>query len=275
MMRALVAVLVLLLFAFPCLHAQEGRLQRVREEVNRPDDKPSDTGKKEDCSSEDEDGSGELLGWLFLAPFLLPHAALHDDFDQVRLFPWYPYAGGQNGSFPLDPQDEAGRKGLRGWSVQVSVEDGNDFSGLNRVGGRLFLDTSTRWGVQARVDSFTERLSCGCLDDLLLGSSELTFRFAQGESVRMHAGLGANFMDDHGRSRFGFNFTYGADVFPVRPVVLSLLLDGGTLGSAGLFHVRGTVGALWKNWEIFTGYDYRTIGSTDLQGPLVGLRLWF
>jgi hypothetical protein len=280
-MRSLVAVLVLCVVALPSVQAQEGRLQQVRDEVNHPDKSPSDKGKKKkddssSDSSEDEDnGSAEGFSLLFLAPFLLPHAALNDKFDKVRLFSHYPYASSRDGYLLLDPEDETGRNGLRGWAATVSVEDGNDFRGLNRVGGKLFLDTWTRFGVQTRVDYFTERLSCGCLDDLLLGSSELTFRFAQGERARMIAGLGANYMDDHNRSRFGFNFTYGADLFPVRPLVLSLSLDAGTLGSAGVFRAHGTVGAIWKNWEFFTGYDYRRIGSTELQGPLLGLRLWF
>ena len=279
MTRPLVAVFVLSLFALPSLRA-EGRLQQVRDEVNRPSDDSSDTDKKKDdsgsCSQTDDDDGifGAALGYALLAPFALPHIALHDSFDDLRLFPRYPYAGDRHGYLPLVPDDSA-RKGLRDWSGSFSLEEGNDFHGLNRVGGRLFLDTATRFGLQTRLDYFTEKLSCGCIDDLLLGSSELTFRFAQSETVRMYAGLGANFMDDHSRTRFGFNFTYGVDLFPARPLVLSLSLDAGNLGSAGVLRVHGTVGAIWKGLEVFAGYDYRLIGSTDLQGPLVGLRLWF
>jgi hypothetical protein len=30
-----------------------------------------------------------------------------------------------------------------------------------------------------------------------------------------------------------------------------------------------------RGWEVFTGYDFLRIGSVNLQGPLLGLRLWF
>ena len=91
----------------------------------------------------------------------------------------------------------------------------------------------------------------------------------------MYAGLGANVLDNPVKTRWGFNFTYGADLFLVKPLVLSLELDAGTLGKVGAFHARGTAGVLWRGWEVFTGYDYRRIGPVDLQGPVAGVRLWF
>jgi hypothetical protein len=30
-----------------------------------------------------------------------------------------------------------------------------------------------------------------------------------------------------------------------------------------------------KRWETFGGYDFLRIGTVNLQGPMVGLRLWF
>jgi hypothetical protein len=40
-----------------------------------------------------------------------------------------------------------------------------------------------------------------------------------------------------------------------KPLVLSTTFDGGTLGKAGVFRVQGSVGFLYKRWEIYTGYD--------------------
>jgi hypothetical protein len=45
-------------------------------------------------------------------------------------------------------------------------------------------------------------------------------------------GLGFNWLDDPIDTNFGFNFTYGADLFPRRPWVLSATIDWGTLGEA-------------------------------------------
>jgi hypothetical protein len=82
-------------------------------------------------------------------------------------------------------------------------------------------------------------------------------------------------MPDGPYTRYGFNITYGGDVFPCKPVVISSSLDLGNLGSASVIRLRGTVGLIHRHWEVFGGYDFYRIGSVDLQGPMAGLRLWF
>ena len=39
--------------------------------------------------------------------------------------------------------------------------------------------------------------------------------------------------------------------------------------------VIGTIGRRFGLAEVYAGYDYRRIGEVDLQGPTVGLRLWW
>src|SRR5262245_16553487 len=97
------AVWCLAILAFGCglspAFAQDGRLQRVREEV-RGDDKPDDPekpGKTENCGEGswldclfcDDDGNS-LLGTLFWAglasPFTLPAALLGDEYDRYGYF---------------------------------------------------------------------------------------------------------------------------------------------------------------------------------------------
>lgn len=102
-----------------------------------------------------------------------------------------------------------------------------------------------------------------------------TYRFVQNEWFVMHTGLGARFLVDHGHDRGGFNFLYGFDVFPAKPVHLFGDFDGGTLGHAGVVRLRGGVGVNWTHFELFAGYDFLRIGRVNLQGPMAGLRLWF
>jgi hypothetical protein len=256
--------------------AQEGRLQKVRDAVNRPsEDSPDSKDKSGSNSEEDDSGLGDLFSLAVLAPFALPHLALHDDFSRDSYFPHFPYEHDQPGYLRFDFADPDEHIRLRHWAGRVSLENGNDFDGLNRTSGQILLESNLRLGVQARFEYLNERLPCGCTDDFFLGSTELTYRFAQSCNMQMYAGLGFRWMDDHGWNRYGFNSTYGADIFPVKPMVLSLSMDAGTLGHAGVFRARGTVGVLYQGFELFTGYDYLNIGGVDLQGPLVGLRLWF
>ena len=99
--------------------------------------------------------------------------------------------------------------------------------------------------------------------------------FVQAERLQMRAGLGVRIITDRYLTDVGFNATLGADWYPRKPLVISSTIDGGTLGHAGVFRAQGSIGYLFKRWEIFTGYDYLRIGSTALQGPILGLRLWF
>ena len=196
----------------------------------------------------------------------------------LAAFPAFPYAEDQTGYLWID-RPESGTstpppKDLRKAGFRVSVEDGNDFDGLNRVGGTVFVDTISRLGVLARVNYLEEQLDAGT-DHLWLGELDLTCRFAQHEKVAMYAGVGLRVMEDRGDSHLGWAVLYGADFFPAPPVVLSVWFDAGQVGAATVTHGRGTVGMLYRGWEVFGGYDWLRIGSVDVQGPLIGVRCWF
>ena len=71
------------------------------------------------------------------------------------------------------------------------------------------------------------------------------------------------------------NFTLRGDFAPCRPVVLSGEIDLGRLGDAEHLHLAGTAGVMLDRFEVYGGYDYRRIGDVELQGPMIGLRLWW
>ena len=93
--------------------------------------------------------------------------------------------------------------------------------------------------------------------------------------MTMRAGLGLNWLTDSSDTDLGFNFTYGGDLFPAKPWVISGEIDWGTLGHAGLFHGRTTVGICLRQVELFAGYDYFDVGDAQLDGFVSGLRLWY
>jgi hypothetical protein len=66
-----------------------------------------------------------------------------------------------------------------------------------------------------------------------------------------------------------------ADWQPVRPLVFSAELDLGTLGHASVVHVRSTAGVSWGVTEAFVGYDLYDIGSTQVQGLVAGVQVWY
>jgi hypothetical protein len=294
MNRWLSSLLILLYCLQPAwLYAQDGKLQKVRDEVRKPDppdtkgDNQKDSTSKDSSnndSSTDDDGAtleaigGAVLGvcWLtYEALYGLPAQWIGDDHDKNAYFNTYPYADGRRGYMGYAWDAEELPEGLRVWSGRVFVEESNDFDGLNRVNAQLLIETTCRLGFQASTSYLREHLDNGGHDEMVVGDANVTWRFAQTEKVQMRTGLGFRWLADSKDSNFGVNFLYGGDFYPVKPLVVSTFLDLGNLGSAFVIHGRATAGVLLSRWEFFTGYDWLRIGSVDLHGPVAGIRVWF
>ncbi len=289
MTRPIICALVALLFVAAAAEAQEARLQQVRNDANAP--AAASTGGSGKGSSGDSAGSGDddcgsfwgnINAALIVAPFYLPIALLEDKYEHTLPFAPYPYADDYHG-YQIMPTEwakayynvDTSDVPRKSWAVRLTVENGNDFERMNRVGGELKVEHESRWGIFTNWNWFRETLGNNQYDQTFIGDTNVTFRFAQNEMASMYAGLGFRMLTDRQQTNYGFNFTYGGDWFPVRPLIASFQIDAGNLGSAAVFHARGTIGAIWHGVEVFTGYDYLSIGSVNLQGPMAGLRFWF
>jgi hypothetical protein len=293
MVRTLTMCVVL---AAPLVGAAQGKLDAVRDAVDKPrtsDDSRSNSDSADSVPAPDPGDPEEpdplktefqsiflqAAGW----PWVAPHMLLDPGLDVNARFAHYPFAAPDTGYMVLNRKHAAAngrprffeRTDMNWYSVRTSAEIGSDFDGLTRVGLRLFLDTDTRFGLTTNWDYFSEKRACGCRDELWLGDVTATFRFVQTERLMMHTGAGARFLLDHGEDRGGVNFLYGFDAFPTEPVHLFGSVEAGTLGAAGVLRLRGGIGINWTHAEFFAGYDYINIGGAVLQGPFVGLRLWF
>jgi hypothetical protein len=225
-----------------------------------------------------------LGGVAVSSPVWVP-LVLDAGYDVAGYFPAHPYALSDSGYMfldrgggePWDRQDIpwTGPQYLKPWALRLALEDGNDFRGLNRLGGRLSLDTAWRVGLQSNWNYLHEGLDRGGPDEAVLGDTELTFRLSQNGRLLIHAGAGLRTWTDARDARFGFNFSYGADYFPFKPLTFSPSFDVGNLSSDLVLHGRGTVGFIHGRWEVYGGYDFLRIGSVNIQGPVAGVRLWF
>jgi hypothetical protein len=161
------------------------------------------------------------------------------------------------------------------WSCQVQADYLDNFDSLNGIYGQLLIETAPRIGVQTSVHAFWENLGDNRFDHLTLGDCNLIYRFAQHPRGQMRMGIGANWMTDPAQTDLGFNFTYGGDFFPCKPLVFSTKIDWGTLGHAGLFRFRTTTGLTFRNFEPYIGYEYSDIGTTQDNFFISGVRIWF
>src|SRR5262249_21817624 len=154
-----------------------------------------------------------------ISPWMLPHAILGDCLRDESRFLRYPYADGMCGSMSIDhynpnhSPEEGEAHDAKCWLARVTLDESNDFRGLNRVHTQLLVDTFCRLGLQTEWFWLHETCCCNRTDDLALGDVTLVFRFAQNEWVQMRSGLGLRMLFDRQDAEFGFNFTYAADIY--------------------------------------------------------------
>jgi hypothetical protein len=260
------ALLILSILTLPAAAVAQGKLEQVREAVDS-------SRSSDDKSKSDADSFADSSRPCDPQPTVSGESSESPD-------PWF--SGGVSGGFTKYPYATTGTTYLwldrpsGDWlSARAGLEYGNDFDGLGRVGLRLFLDTETRFGLKSDWDYYTERLDCGCRDDLWIGDVTGTYRVAQAEGLHVYVGFGARFLMDRGRDWAGVNFLAGFDGFPGKPVHLFGSAEGGTLGHAGLWRLRGGAGYMWGRAELFAGYDWLRIGQAELHGPFAGVRVWY
>ena len=162
----------------------------------------------------------------------------------------------------------------RTWQTELGFEYSDSFEDLARLGGHFRLSTTSRFDLESNWNTLWEPTVRGN-DSAALGDVDLLVRFAQSDRFQFRSGLGANWFDDHQGVVGGFNFHYGIDFYPARPWHFTTLIDLGEIGKAGLIHARTTAGITYQRWEVYTGYDFRKIGSVEFQGPVAGVQFRF
>jgi len=265
------------------VRAEENNLAALRDDVRS--DGASGGGSDDDSTKprrpyhdkEEEDPADSSLGRMLadmgaivaLSPFWLPRTAV-DDTGGDGYFSRWPYRDGPH-YMTIDRWTDGSRR----WSARLRGDYAEDFDDMSRISGHLLVSTSARFGLDTEMNFLQERLPERRRDELWLGDCNLVYRFAQSERSQWRAGLGFNWLDDAADTNFGFNFTYGFDLYPVKPLVLSTELDWGTLGSAEAFHFRTTAGVVLFGLESYVGYEYRDIDRFHFNGLVAGVRVWF
>lgn len=305
---AYLATMAVLVAQFPLEAAADGFFSNVREDVRSTErarpapERPSRTEKRRSSHDWDDDSSVPLgfvlavgMGTVgaVTSPFWGPPVLLGDSYEVDGYFSDFPYADDRDGNLvysrvecdcgallddsmtehaPYCARHYGSSKTFSGRFTAEWAEQPGDMS---RVGGRLQLNTTSRFGLDTQMDWLREPGSGPVDDELWLGDCNVVFRFAQSERAQFYSGLGFNWLDDPIDTNYGFNFTYGADFFPAKPWVVSSSIDWGTLGRAEQFRFRTTAGLMINRVEVFAGYEYLDIDRTQLNTYVGGVAVWF
>lgn len=289
---ALVALAILAALSQSSTSAQ-GLLERARGEVRDESDSspaPSPPASSSNKSSkhhhdcDDDDSLDELYGHLFLlgaygvgavitSPWWGPHVMVDEGLAIPNYFPSHPYYADDAG-YMLTSNGDWADECPRSMATRFAIEYGHDLDNLQSVTGRILWEHEKRFGVDGEIRYLQEEGDF--LDDqLAIGDLNFVYRFVQSERLVMRSGVGINWLIDEHDAEAGFNFTYGGDLFPVKPLVISSEIDWGTLGDAEVFQWRGTVGAVFDHVEVYAGYRYYELEGVALDGLIIGLRTWF
>lgn len=234
-----------------------------------------------DEEEQSEDNSvlwGSLLvgvGVVLTSPYWGPQLLIEEEAAQNFYFAPAPYVESPgamifqgDGALEPPPQSYA-------WATRLRTEYLDDLDRLRGYRGHLLVEHVSRFGFDAELNAWHESLPFGASDHLWTGDANVMYRFAQNERVQLRSGIGLAWLADDEQLDLGFNFTYGGDFYPIRPLVVSAELDAGWVGEAWLLHLRSTVGVVYRQVEVYTGYDYLEIGDAQVDGLVAGIRVLF
>lgn len=220
----------------------------------------------------------------------MPSHGLGDDWERQIAFPAAPYVDGIGGYVriagvtPPAPVAGGGRPGEsvqagrrvlgHGSALRLHAEGGAADLSLQRGGVGALWSGAHRFEVSGDLAGYLERNPDGSRDQLWIARAAVSLLFAQSEYAQFRTGLGTRWMPDGDTTHRGWQFLYGLDLYPLRPVVVSLQGDVGALGGAWVTSGRGTVGAVVDQLEIYLGYEGFWIDDVDLSSWMMGVRLW-
>jgi hypothetical protein len=154
-------------------------------------------------------------------------------------------------------------------------EYADDFDTQSRIGGSALLRMDDVYGFDLEWNYRREDLARSRHDKLWTGDANFVFHLASFEMVSLRAGGGVAWVVDDSDTEAGFNLTYGADFFIKRPWMMTLEFDFGRVGGDSLSHARGTIGYVWGQIELYTGWDWFELDDREFDGVIAGVTLWF
>jgi len=265
-----------------------GKLSAVRDEVRGHDaGSSSDRSRTTYGSSPSEDDSGNGVGAAVLGGLisgLFQAESTQDDakpngeaiHDEIR-YPLYPYQSKLPG-YVLRGRSGASRSLARMYAVRLALEGA--YMGDHVWRSTVDLDLSI-WRI-ALLSDMGFYLEQPLRDALYLGGTYGAFALFARPHFVWRFGIGAAYMLDgrtpgqgHREYAAGLGGTTRMDIYPVWPLVLSGRFDYGKIYRAHAMTGRGTLGVVLRGFELYGGYEIRTVGKVVMQGPVAGLRVWF
>lgn len=267
---------LLLLYRSPLLAQEDkekGKIGSLEKEVSK--DKDSDKEESDD-DSDDSDSEGnffanlalELTGRAALGVFIIfpnEDSLLYAGSYRNCSFSDYPYANPQEGLF----SQAVGKK----FSVNISGHYFYDEKNLTGYALRARFSPLVFASAEIHFADLTEKLSTR-EDHLKLYSIFINYNRLRLERWAFWWGLGLKGLQGD-ETYNGFAFNLGSEVYPARPVSITLSYSGGFINGTYLPEFFGALNVHINRLAVFAGYQYWSAGGAKIDGLAGGVRLFF
>lgn len=144
-------------------------------------------------------------------------------------------------------------------------------STLDGFGFRSRFSPHPLLGLEFRFTEFRERLAVGD-DRLAMFNFMANFNRVRSPGFNFWWGLGIKGMHGH-RTYMGFAYELGMEIYPVRPVSLQVVHNGGWLNGIFVPEFYGTMNLHVGRVAVMGGYQSWSAGTALLDGFILGLKL--
>lgn len=209
------------------------------------------------------------IGYTLIFPFYFPYSNFDDGFATPLYFQPYPYYLTHKGYLLKTKTDYA-----KSWVLDASSEYKLYEDQVNGFGFNLNYRSRNRFAMQSEINFFENNLMNNTSESLIIGNTNVLFRFTQNQYLLMHTGLGLN-MSFADENHFGANFTYSMDIYPIKPLFLSARIDLGLLGHDTFVRFKSSIGIIFKRAELYGGIEIYNIEGDSFHGVFIGVKYYF
>lgn len=150
-----------------------------------------------------------------------------------------------------------------------------DFDETEKVGMQILTQGGLGAGLDAEVNYWQRPVAGLGREPLWTGDLNVLYSLSPISRFKMRAGAGGSWMLEDGQAEYGYNFTYGLDVYLLWRAMFTSEIDYGEIGGDELFRYRLGLGLTFNAIDIFTGYESQEIDDEELDGWMSGVAIWY
>lgn len=150
-----------------------------------------------------------------------------------------------------------------------------DFDETEKVGVQLLTQGGLGAGIDAEVNYWQRPVAGLGREPLWTGDLNVLYGLSPISRFKLRAGVGGSWMLEDGQAQFGYNFTYGLDIYLLWRAMFTGEIDYGKIGGDELFRYRLGLGLTFNRIDVFTGYESQEIDNEELDGWMSGIAIWY